>query len=153
MNTGERIKKIRQEKGLSQKELGKLLNVSQQMVGIYESSQAKLKPATLSKIATALGTDIGTLNGDYASFKKQLIQDNPALRAYERIDGFTGKMSKDYLNHKILNELNITDDKKELIYNYNKLNELGQKEAQKRVEELTEIKKYTALDPSSSDPE
>ena len=33
MTIGERIKKIRQENGLSQKELGKKLNVSQQMIG------------------------------------------------------------------------------------------------------------------------
>ena len=37
MTIGDRIKKARQEKGLSQKELGRKLGVSQQMIGQWET--------------------------------------------------------------------------------------------------------------------
>ncbi|MCI5629967.1 MAG: helix-turn-helix domain-containing protein [Clostridium sp.] len=37
----------------------------------------------------------------------------------------------------------ITKDEKNLLDNYNKLNDIGKKEANKRISELTEIPKYT----------
>ena len=41
-----------------------------------------------------------------------------------------------------VNKLNVTQDELNLLDNYNKLNDLGKKEANKRVAELTEIIKY-----------
>lgn len=55
MTIGERIKKIRQEKGLSQKELGERISVSQQMIGQWENGKANPKIETIEKIAKALG--------------------------------------------------------------------------------------------------
>ena len=54
MTIGDRIKKIRQEKGLSQKELGEMLGVSQQMIGQWETGKANPKIETVDKIAIAL---------------------------------------------------------------------------------------------------
>lgn len=48
MTIGENIKKIRKEKGLTQKELAKLLNVSEPMVSQYESKET-LKLETIKK--------------------------------------------------------------------------------------------------------
>lgn len=39
-------------------------------------------------------------------------------------------------------DINISSEEKTLLENYNKLNDLGKKEAAKRVSELTEINKY-----------
>lgn len=39
--------------------------------------------------------------------------------------------------------LTLSNDEKQLLDNYNKLNDLGKREANKRVSELTEISKYT----------
>lgn len=40
----------------------------------------------------------------------------------------------------------LSRDEKKLLSNYNKLNELGKQEANKRIEELTEINRYLAVD-------
>lgn len=60
MTIGENIKKIRKEKGLTQKELAKLLNVSEPMVSQYESKET-LKLETIKKIAAALGISFSEL--------------------------------------------------------------------------------------------
>ena len=54
MTTGKRIKRIRQEKGLSQKELGEKIGVSQQMIGQWENGKSNPKIKTVRKIADAL---------------------------------------------------------------------------------------------------
>ena len=43
---------------------------------------------------------------------------------------------------KYMNELSLAVAKDTFAENYNKLNDLGKAEAQKRVQELTEIPKY-----------
>lgn len=61
MTTGECIKKRRTECGLSQKELGHLIGVSQQMVAQYENNLRNPKIETLEKIANALNCTIADL--------------------------------------------------------------------------------------------
>ena len=43
-------------------------------------------------------------------------------------------------------ETPLTTDENNLLKNYNKLNDLGKQEANKRIEELTEINRYLAVD-------
>ena len=60
MNVGENIKKRRKEKGLTQKELAKKLNVSEPMISQYESKET-LKLETIRKIARALDVSLNVL--------------------------------------------------------------------------------------------
>ncbi len=60
MNVGENIKKRRKEKGLTQKELAKKLNVSEPMISQYESKET-LKLETIRKIAIALDVSLNVL--------------------------------------------------------------------------------------------
>ncbi len=53
-NIGDNIKSIRKQKGISQKELAKALNVSQAAVSQFEKGSTSLKLGTIQKIATAL---------------------------------------------------------------------------------------------------
>lgn len=62
---GTKIKKYRKEKGLTQKELGKLLNVSGAMIAQYEKGIRKPKIETLDKIASALGVKIADITKSY----------------------------------------------------------------------------------------
>lgn len=62
---GTKIKKYRKEKGLTQKELGKLLNVSGAMIAQYEKGIRKPKIETLDKIASALGVKIVDITRDF----------------------------------------------------------------------------------------
>ena len=54
MEIGERIKLSRKKAGLTQKELGELLNVSAAMIAQYENNLRNPKFETLDKIANAL---------------------------------------------------------------------------------------------------
>lgn len=54
MNIGENIKRIRKEKGMTQKELGEKLGVSQSAIGQFENTSSNLKIDTIKKIAEAL---------------------------------------------------------------------------------------------------
>ena len=61
LTTGECIKKRRIECGLTQKELGHLIDVSQQMVAQYENGERNPKIETLKKMANALNCTIADL--------------------------------------------------------------------------------------------
>ncbi len=132
-NIGEQIKKIRKEKGLSQKDLGEMLGVSQQMVGQYESPNANLQQDTITKIANALNVPESELIGfDFKLYEEQreeLNKDNDVrhhllIYYYDRLER-TGR-----------------DSLMEILVNLLILNSFGQKEAVKRVEELTEFPQY-----------
>ena len=61
MSIGENIKKVRKEKGLTQKELGDRLGVKQATISMFEKDQTNIKLTTVIKIANALGVDVDTL--------------------------------------------------------------------------------------------
>lgn len=61
MNFGESIKKIRKEKGLTQKQLGEKLGISQAAIGQFESNSANPKIETMQKIADALNVSLNDL--------------------------------------------------------------------------------------------
>lgn len=54
---GEKIKNIRKQKGLTQKDLGKNIGVTQQSIGKFEKLSKYPKASTVNKIASALGVD------------------------------------------------------------------------------------------------
>lgn len=64
MDAAEKIKKIRKEKGITQKELAKRLGWSAAHVSQYETGTRTPKHETLVKIASALGCDIRDLMPD-----------------------------------------------------------------------------------------
>lgn len=138
MPTGSKIKEIRQQKGLTQKQLGDMCGMYESQIRKYETGKANPKIETLQKIADALdvyigklddkwGTDILNNKEDYIKFRKQLSD-------YEA-------------------DVQKKADKEEqkLIENYWKLNKVGRKEAQKRVEELTEVPRYIYQEDSDQD--
>lgn len=61
MTIGENIKQIRKEKGLTQKELGERLNMTQSAIGQFEKNKKPPKTETVLKIASALGVKASAL--------------------------------------------------------------------------------------------
>ncbi len=57
MTVGENIRRIRKERGLTQKQLGELIGVSEAYIRTYESGRRNPKPSTLEKIAKALAVN------------------------------------------------------------------------------------------------
>lgn len=58
-----RIKEIRQEKKLSQKDLAKKLNISQQAISLYEKGDREPKLETWEKLADFFGVSVPYLQG------------------------------------------------------------------------------------------
>lgn len=63
-NIGKRIKEIRKQKGLTQKELGIRLGVSQAVIAQYESGKRNPKIETLRRIAEVLNVPISELDSN-----------------------------------------------------------------------------------------
>lgn len=61
MTIGEKIKTLRLDKGLSQKQLGQLMGVSQQMIAQYEKGAREPKLSTLEKFADSLEVPLDDL--------------------------------------------------------------------------------------------
>lgn len=129
MTVGENIKRIRKEKGLTQKKLGELCNppISESNIRKYENGKQNPKIETMDRIAYALNIDIVDLMDDlpFKSCTKEL-----GYLGVEKItdDGVT---------------LDSGESKWRILGAFDKLNKTGKWEAIKRIEELTEIKKYT----------
>jgi len=58
---GKKLKECREEKGLSQRELAKLLNTSYSVIGKYERDQMTPSIEAAKKLAELLGTTVGYL--------------------------------------------------------------------------------------------
>lgn len=140
MSFSDRLKELRTEKGLSQNTLAGLADVSQAAIYQWEKGTRTPKIEQIKKLAFVLGVSADYLMG-YSEHRKDLINKNPILKAFDSEELQNG-IGKDLLDHIELESLNITEDKRELIFNYNQLNESGQKEALKRVQELTEVPRY-----------
>lgn len=146
MTTSEQIKKFRQQKKLSQKELGKLIGVSQQMIGQWESANANLTLDTVQKIATALNISVNDL-------LESPLDDSPLYRAFKNNDVSDNPLEKHYVNSKLTEQIeNWQQSDIELVKSFKKLNDSGKAVAIERVEELTEIPRYTQKETPDKEP-
>ena len=119
----EMIKKIRKEKGLTQKQLGEKCGMKEPQLRKYETGNGNPKLETIKRIADALEEPVHIfLEGD---LKTEYLRE---IFAPE----------EEYTSEEATEEGEDT-----LISNYQRLNPIGKEEAQKRVSELTEIQRYT----------
>lgn len=164
-------RKIRLQKGFTQKQIAEKLNVSGAAVAQWEKTK-NLRPATAHKIAGALGCSVAEIYGmndsDTAAYKRierrivelekeiKTLANDPymqeAVKAAEsELDSLYATLAEmnqqygaDIYTAESLNDIPI------LKY-YMMLNSSGKTEAVKRVEELTMIPRYQAG--SDPDPE
>ena len=71
MNTGELIVKARTAAGLNQKEVAQAMGISPQALAQYEKSRRRPKPATLRRIAQAIGCTLFDLIGEDMKISKE----------------------------------------------------------------------------------
>ncbi len=129
MVVGKRIKEIRKSKGISQKQLAGILEVTETMVSQYERGLKNPKIETLQKIANALQVSIADLREDLALWQKfdaeiDTVKLSSESNAFEAVQAAFGKTVCD-----ILGDLS-------------KLNKTGQEKAADYVFDLTEQPKY-----------
>lgn len=117
MTIGERIKKIRLEKGMTQKELAEKCGLFDSAIRRYESGRQNPKIGTVQKIAMALDVNIGELIE---------ITEKDKQRGYVKA---TAKVE-------------LTGKDNEMVGKYLALNEDGRQKVQVYVSDLCEIDKY-----------
>ena len=121
MDLGKNIQKYRKEAGLTQRELAELLDVAVGTIQQYELGKRQPRLEMINRIAGALGIGIRRL---YPDFEME-----------------EWKQTETYKNARLTNSLDPL--RVELITHFQELNEDGKTEAVKRVQELTEIPRYT----------
>lgn len=180
MTIGENIRKIRKEKGFTQKQLGELCGIDEANIRKYELGKANPKIETIEKIAQALETSSDVIRG--LKIVKNITPEQ--LTQYDFLDPILLNMAKNMLDELNLSEgvdldsfspdfkaklfnvfleyISIDDSgdkpiinihpliplspenlEEKILLEFRQLNLLGKEEAIKRVNELTEIDKYT----------
>ncbi len=104
MNTlfQERLKKLRNEKKLSQEKLGKVLNVNLRTIAYYESGERTPSPETLSQMADLFEVSVDYLMGrtnisNYQMFNNLISFDELPSEAQKEVSNFF-----DYIKHKYM---------------------------------------------------
>lgn len=114
MTFGERLKKLRIEKGITQEKLGKIIGVSDRVIGYYEADNRFPKDdILLNKIADYFEVSLDYLLGrtddpnTVKEIDKKLKENNLHIAANSKVD--LGKLAKlDDKQAKIIN--NLIDD-------------------------------------------
>ena len=138
MNIGANIRRIRMEKKMTQKELGKKSgSMSQQQIARWENGDKNITLDNLRKISAALGVYISDLVDDWNQFSKEDIAEDWEIKNTSGI------------SHKEAIELGgypINDLEKSLINVYRSLNRTGQERALDQIALLTKIPEYQRED-------
>lgn len=159
MTIGENIKRIRKEKGLTQKALGDKCGLADSAIRRYELGGANPKIITLRRIADGLEVSLSDLVGDdYQAISSdpyfaKSVEPRRAIQILENMydtweeAGFSA--SNPPQDNEDRKKIYPVARKKELLRAFDTLNYKGKVEAVKRVQELTEIPRYTAPDEPS----
>lgn len=117
MTIGENLKRIRKEKGITQEQLAKMLDLSVMSIRRFESGAVEPKLKMINKIAEALGVKSSDLLLDVAF---ELPSDQKEIQAIaDRLPRY------------------------KLLEAFERLNYTGKWIAAERIQELTEIERYT----------
>ena len=108
MKIGEKIKRARKTKGMTQEELGNIVGVQKSAIAKYESGRVvNIKRSTLQKIASALNIRPSELifevsPKESASFHVKIISDlelMAALKDYYKLDEPNQKIVRDLIRN------------------------------------------------------
>lgn len=128
MTLAENIRKIRESKGKTQKEVASLMGISQQAYSQYESGAREPKPETLGRIAAALEIEFKELYPAIMSSEKKWSHDH----LHDFLYGVQSQWEVERNN----------SPKSEILQLFQRLNDNGQARAAEYIEELAQIPKY-----------
>lgn len=141
MPTGSKIKEIRIQKGLTQKQLGELCGMADSAIRRYENGNANPKIETLQKIADALEVSMDELMGKVSIGNFTIPEEVFNNANYRPLLDAIGNGLGDIDWDKMHNAQNAVY-KNLILTSFYKLNDKGKEKAIERVEELLEIEKY-----------
>lgn len=123
MNVGTKIRNIRKQKGMTLKQVADIMGCSPQHISQYENGKRIPKIETLMRLSQALKVDIDDL-ADTSEQAAIDIREHPEKWGLDK-ESFS---------------------KERIDFAFKKLNTTGKEKAAERVEELTEIPRYTNPD-------
>lgn len=132
MNVCEKIDEILLDRGMSRRKLALKAGIPPTTFQSAMARGSNLSLDMLRKIAAALEINVYELLSDE---ERELFVEGEAS----------------VLFHGVGKNYSFSDQEQKLVVSFNKLNQTGQKEAVKRVEEMTKIEDYTKSD-DQSDP-
>ena len=138
MTFGEKLKKVREKKGISQRVLGERMNVTQQTIAQYEKALNTPKLVTIRKLAKALEVPLSELIEDWEQFSAEELRKDffdPVIKEADMILEQCDVLKKV--------RTVFDEDAEHILTVYSVLNEDGKIEAVKRISELAEITRYT----------
>ncbi len=139
MTVGENIKRIRKEKGLTQKALGQLCNMNESQIRRYELGLSNSNPKieTIQKIATGLGVPWEILLSDQQEVDLIIKEEMKKMVDSMNFEAVTPK------NGNIWDlSIEVLENRHKYIQLYDELNKTGQDKAIEQVELLTKIPEY-----------
>ena len=148
MTVGDRIKESRKKNGLSQKELGQKLNISQQMIAQLENSSAMPKIDTLQKIADALNIPLtyllygSIISPDLEVYLNTNDKETTQSELTNLQDHASDHMHRITKYALLLTEFENKQKLAQLINLFDKLNTDGKNKALDQLEMLTKIPEY-----------
>lgn len=149
MTTGEMIRKLRQEIGLTQKQFGQLCNINESQIRRYELGLDNSNPKieTLRKIAEAFVESCDDIDYELFESMSKYAGENESINVMlqfmwkkflEKNPEFSDSLkdAKSNIGNKIL------EKHKELLQKYESLNSLGQQKAIEHIDMLAKIPEY-----------
>lgn len=131
MNIGENIKKARISKGLTQKQLGEILGISQSAITQFENNRSNPKYDTLQKIATALNVNVEELMG------LQLV--GPGLKVFQNSIKKQNDLVKRIIN---IPSIELESGDEVILSYFHDLNDTGKDKLVDYAADLVDIPKY-----------
>ena len=98
-HSGDRLARIRRERGFTQTEIGEKLNISQAMVSAYERGEVRLHAEIIASFAKALGVTADDIIG-LSAVEHEPRASRKLLRRVEQIEKLP-KRKQDVLVHTI----------------------------------------------------
>lgn len=135
MSTGEKIKQARKNAGLTQKELGEKLGVSQAAIGQFESENSNPKLQTIRKIAEALSVTLSEIVDDWTTFTDEELKKDCSSAKLVSISDEKNTFVKTEDFHNYMSE-------KVIDQNLKLLNRDGKLRLASYSEDLTKIPEY-----------
>ncbi len=162
---GSRIKKYRKSKGITQKEAALCAGIPYSTYSNYENNNREPNREQLQKIADALNVPLYELMGFDGSIRVHISPEHIEVESlikkrasgkeiteeeYKKISDYIKRTNESIPRvQEAVKNLNSTIEELQeniMISDYRKLNNSGKEEARKRVNELTEIPRYTKPD-------
>ena len=130
LGLGKKIKKYRTDANLTQRKMAKLLGIPYSTYSNYENDNRTPDSETLQRICDILNISMQDLIGQFASGSGGDESERISELIYRPIIPFTPE------------NMAAMAREQDMISSFRKLNVIGQMEAKKRLEELTEIPRY-----------